>query len=97
MKSFSSPVARSILDEPDVGQQSEAGEAMQDFETFFKAYRFALIAFLRRRTTAKRTPRRSSNKVTLAFLVTATVVASGYKGMRIVIWRSGRSMPIGER
>lgn len=53
MKSFSSPVARSIPDEPDVGPCPEAGEATQDFETFFKAHRFALIAFLRRRTTSE--------------------------------------------
>jgi RNA polymerase sigma-70 factor (ECF subfamily) len=53
MKSFSSPVARSILDEPDTGPQQEVGEAAQDFETFFQAHRLALIAFLRRRTASE--------------------------------------------
>ena len=53
MKSFSSPVARSILDEPDASPQPEADEAAQDFETFFQAHRLALIAFLRRRTASE--------------------------------------------
>lgn len=53
MKSFSSPVAQSILDESDACPQQEVCGAAQDFETFFQAHRFALIAFLRRRTASE--------------------------------------------
>jgi RNA polymerase sigma-70 factor (ECF subfamily) len=83
MNGFSSPVARSTLDEPDAGPRPEAGEAVQDFETFFKAHRFALIAFLRRRTASE------ADAEEIAQESYARLLGYGYGGSRPPkVWRS---------
>lgn len=51
MKNFGSPSGQCALRESPVAlQRQDAGEAAQDFETFFQTHRPMLIAFLRRRT-----------------------------------------------
>jgi RNA polymerase sigma-70 factor (ECF subfamily) len=83
MNGFNSPVARSIRDEPDVGPWPEAGEAAQDFETFFKAHRLALIAFLRRRTASE------ADAEEIAQESYARLLGYGYGGSRPSnVWRS---------
>ena len=83
MNGFSSPVAQSVLDEPDAGQQPLADEVVQDFETFFKTHRLALIAFLRRRTAGE------ADAEEIAQESYARLLGYGYGGSRpSKVWRS---------
>ena len=83
MNGFSSPVAQSVLDEPDAGQQPLADEVVQDFETFFKTHRLALIAFLRRRTASE------ADAEEIAQESYARLLGYGYGGSRpSKVWRS---------
>lgn len=83
MKSFGSQSAQSILDEPDTGPQQDASEAAQDFETFFRAHRLALIRFLRRRTASE------ADAEEIAQESYARLLGYGYGGSRpSKVWRS---------
>jgi len=84
MKNFRSPSAQSIMDDLDTGPQQEGSDdAARDFETFFLAHRFALIAFLRRRTATE------ADAEEIAQESYVRLLGYGYGGSRAPkVWRS---------